>query len=396
MSNYSYRYSYKINDTGYIMKIGSIVPTSMLFPAAGLQLTEGLSLAKKLFGTDKDEIVIDGAGTCTDAKEVQKVANRLLLNERVDVIVAYVGHKVFDTLIEICNDFKKILILADMGGVVAYSVPSSPYVFTHSFNEWTATYNLGRRYADSKHLLALMSLMEAGYSLGYTFSKGLEAEGNSIKGFIMSKLDIDQAYFDQVTTAIKEEKPDVFYCGFTGKDADTLLDGIGAELEQRNTVMIGSGWLTLPKTLEQHGQHLLGAKTASAYYTTIDNEANKTFLKQFEEETENDADSFAVLGYEIGMMIYKAATYNDSGKLLSKKTAEALEGISIDSPRGKVSYHPVEHYAISGCWFAEVKEENGKYYNEVIDHIEVVDMEVWRADEKNWPNGGWLNPYPCT
>lgn len=368
----------------------------MLFPTAGLQFSEGIALAKKTFGTATDEIVLEGAGTCTDVDEVQKAANKLLLQERVDVIVAYVGHNMFNTLSDICNEYKKVLILADMGGVVAYTASASPYVFMHSFNEWVATYNLGKRNEGANHPIVSMSLMEAGYSLGYTFVKGLEASGVDVKAFVMSKLDINQEYFDNVTRFLNEDKPDLFYCGFTGKDAEVLLAGVGKELADSGTTIAGSGWLTLPGILKKYGSSLAGAQTASAYYTTINNEANQKFLKDFEEETENEGDRFALLGYEIGMMLFKAAVYNDSGKLMSKKTVEALEQTEIDSPRGKVSYHPTEHYTVAGCWFAEVKEENGNYYNEITDHIDKVDMEVWRTDENNWPNGGWFNPYPCT
>lgn len=378
------------------MKIGLIVPSSMLFPTAGLQFSEGIALAKKLFGTGSDAILLEGAGTCTDVVEVQKAANKLLLQERVDAIVGYVGHAVFNALSEICTEYKKILILADMGGVVGYSINKSPYVFVHSLNEWTATYNLGKRYKESQHSLAAMSLMEAGYSLGYTFIKGMEAEGSTVKGFFMSKLDIDQEYFNKVATALKEEKPDMFFCGFTGKDANVFFEGLGDDFAKSNTTITGSGWLTLPSTLAKHGSSMEGAQTASAYYTTINNDANNTFLKEFEEETENEGDRFALLGYEIGIMLLKAAVYNDSGKLLSKKTIAALEELEIDSPRGKVSYHSMEHYTIAGCWFAEVKEVNGKYINEITDYIDTVDMEVWRDDKNNWPNGGWYNPYPCT
>ncbi len=366
----------------------------MLFPTAGLQFSEGLALAKNLFGTKNDDIVLESAGTCTDVDEVQKVANKMLLQDRVDVIVGYVGHTVYDSLAELCNEYKKILILADMGGVVAYKTLKAQYVFMHSFNEWAATYNLGKQLADHRNVLSAMSLMEAGYSLGYTFSKGLEANGSEIKGFFMSKLDIDQEYFDQLSGVIKEEKPDLLYCGYSGKDALAFFEGMGTTLG--NTKLAGSGWLTLPDVLAKYGSIMEGALTASAYYTTLNNEANKKFLKEFEEQTENDGDRFALLGYEIGMMLFKAAVYNDNGKLLCKKTAEALEGTEIESPRGKVAYHPEEHYTIAGCWFAEVKQNNGKYYNEITDHINKVDMEVWRSDEQNWPNGGWLNPYPCT
>lgn len=366
----------------------------MLFPTAGLQFSEGIALAKKLFGTDNDSIVLEGAGTCTDVEEIQKVANKLLLQERVDVIVGYVGHAVYDSLAELCNEYKKILILADMGGVVAYKALKSPYTFIHSFNEWAATYNLGKKLADRQHVISAMSLMEAGYSLGYSFVKGLEANGSDVKGFFMSKLDIEQEYLDRLANVVTEENPDLVYCGYTGKDAQVFFEGMGDALS--NTQLVGSGWLTLPGVLAKYGSSMNGTLTASAYYTTLNNEANKKFLKEFEEQTENEGDSFALLGYEVGMMLFKAAVHNDSGKLLCKKTAEALEALEIDSPRGTVAYHPTEHYTIAGCWFAEVKQDNGKYYNEITDNISKVDMEVWRADEANWPNGGWYNPYPCT
>lgn len=381
------------------MKIGVIVPGSMLFPTAGLQFSEGLQVAMNKFGNKHDELVIESAGTCTDNNEIQKVANKLLLKDRVDTIVAYAGHGVFQTLAEICNEYKKILILADMGGVIGYKSYASQYVFMHSLNEWAAMYTLGCSLAPhNKYIVAAMSLMEAGYSLGYSFTRGLESKGNDIKGFFMSKLEINQDYFQQLSKVLAEENPDLMYCGFTGKDADVLFEGVGDAIEKSNTTLAGSGWMTLPATLEQYGSCIAGAKTASAYYTTLDNEANKKFLRDFEDHTENEGDRFAMLGYEIGMMLSKAAVYNDSGKLMSKKTVAELEQLQIDSPRGKVKYHPEEHYVISGCWYAEVTQDdkNRKYYNRITNHIEEVDMSVWRADESNWPNGGWYNPYPCT
>ena len=379
------------------MKIGLITPNSMLFPTVGLQFSDGALLAKKLFGTDKDEIVIEDGGNCAESDQLLKAANKLLLKDRVDAIIAYVSHTMYNVLVDLCTEYKKVLILADMGGVLCHKVTPSPFAFLHSMNEWVGAYNLGKKMSNHKNVHAAMSLMEAGYNIGYSFIRGLEDNSSGVSAFHMAKMDIDEDYTSRHSSAVIEEKPELIFCGFTGKDADVLLKGIGSTYKDNNVKVAGSGWLTLPNTLAQHGDALLGAQTASSYYTSIDSEANKLFLKEFEENTENDADRFALLGYETTMMLLKAAVYNDDGsKLMSKKTATALEELEIESPRGSVSYHPVEHYTISGYWLAEVKQDNGKYYNEIIEHKDKADMEEWRANEVNWPNGGWINPYPCT
>lgn len=379
------------------MKVGVIVPNSMLFPAAGLHFSNGIELACNLYGYVTDTVVVEDAGQAATDEEVQKAANKLFLKEKVDIIVAYIGHNTFRSLAELCIEHKKILILADMGGVIAYQVPRSEYVFFHSLNEWAAVNKLGSKSAQKhKEGFSALSMMDAGYALGFSYISGFEKGGGKAVGFHVSKMEIDEVYFSTLEQIFSEHQPEHMFCGFVGKDAEAFFEGAKSVLSATISTISGSGWLVLPEVLKNYGQYIIGANTASAYYTTIENDANDLFKKEFEEFADNEVNRFSMLGYEIGMMLFTCAEFKEGGKLDKAGTIKKLETTTIEAPRGKVYYDPKKHYAVSGCWFAEVVESDGQYINQVKENIEVLDMEEWRADSKNWPNGGWLNPFPCT
>ena len=77
------------------MKIGVIVPRSQLFPLVSLQFCDGMELAKSECGDKTIQFVIEDGGNGGHNETILSKANKLLLQDRVDTVIAYTGGKTY-------------------------------------------------------------------------------------------------------------------------------------------------------------------------------------------------------------------------------------------------------------------------------------------------------------
>jgi|GEM_PF-3336654 len=377
------------------MKIGVIIPRSQLFPLVGLQFSNGVDYAIKQSNNKQIQYIIEDGGNAADSDEILGKANKLLLQDRVDAVIAYTGPKTHDSLCKLFDKYKKILILADWGASITYDLPKSDYVYHHTMNEWATAYALGKHLAEqgSKRVLFCLSFMEVGYHLAYSFVKGFEENGGTIAGYHMARMKTDDAFFDEMARKIDEWQADTLYCGFSGDDADEFWQKAAPIITSKNLCVAGPALLTLPEILNKHKNTISGINTASAWYPDIDTEANNSFCEKFKKATGNDADRFAVLGYECGLVLANAASYTEDGFPDIMQTLQNIKQSEINSPRGTLKYNTEGNYLAGNSYLAKIDENGAEIITDTID----ADMEEWRTSNfAGHPNEGWMNPYPCT
>lgn len=377
------------------MKIGIIIPRSQLFPLVGLQFTNGLDLAVKQSNNQQIQYIIEDGGNAADNDEILGKANKLLLQDRVDAVIAYTGPKTHESLCRLFDQYKKILILADWGASITYDLPKSDYVYHHSMNEWIASYQLGKHLAEQgcKKAMMCLSLMEVGYHLAYSFIKGFEERGGTVTGFHMAPLNIDDTFYNELEQKINDWEADTLYCGFSGDDADNFLQKAAPIVEGKNLQLAAPGLFTLPHILNKHKKVIQGVSTGSAWYPQLDTDVNNAFIEKYKKATGNEADKFAVLGYECGLVLTNAAKYNEDGYLDTTQTLQNIKENKIDSPRGTLKYNSEKNYLAGNSYLAKIDDNGTELVMDAID----TDMEEWRmANLSSHPNEGWLNPYPCT
>lgn len=376
------------------MKIGVIVPRSQLFPLVSLQFCDGMELAKSEFSDKTVQFIIEDGGNGGHNETILSKANKLLLQDRVDTVIAYTGGKTYDDLWSLFDKHKKILIQADMGGFVNYPIITSPYIFHHSLQEWKAAYQSGVYLASKgyKTVLMCLSLMDVGYHLQYAFVKGFESGGGNYVGYVTAKMKIDEAFCNLLDQQLTATSPDILYCGFSGDDADAFLNEAAPVIRKHAVVLAGPALFTLPEVLGNHKEVLKEVYTSSSWYPTLDNEDNANYIKKYEGIGNHPADRFALLGYECAKTLITCATYNEIGRFDTNATAEKIRNYEMQSPRGKCVYDG-KQYVSGDSHIACIADNNEE---RVVTTI-AGDMEQWRIDNmENHPNEGWLNPYPCT
>ncbi len=375
------------------MKIGLLVPNSQLFPLVGLQFCDGVMLALQANPQLKIELVIEDVGNATNTELIKSKSNKLLLQDRVDAVIAYVGAKNNEELTDLFDKHKKILVLAEMGAFARYENIDSTYVHRYSLREWAASYALGKYLASqgfSKAFICL-SMMDAGYQLPYSFVSAFESAGGKAVGYMSAQLKFNDSFFEQLDNRINESQPDILYCAFSGKDAIDFFNGAMKLIEKYKLQVAGPALLTIAEVVEKHPDSLHGIITSSAWYPSLQSEINEKFCRDFKMLNDNEADRFALLGYECALYILNNVVQQADGRLSQKETAEKMRSCNLLTPRGGINCNHAQ--SLSGSYIAKVSSSD---ISEVIHFVDD-DQEDWRlANFNNHPNEGWLNPYPCT
>jgi branched-chain amino acid transport system substrate-binding protein len=113
--------------------------------------------------------------------------------------------------------------------------------------------------------------------------------------------------------------------------------------------------------LDAQGDAAEGVTTTLHYADQLQNAKNKAFREAYRLAYSEEADVYAVQGYDAGLLLIKALQ-ETSGDLSQKvKAIQAMEGAEIDSPRGawkmSKSHNPIQN-------FYTMKVRNG--VNEVV------------------------------
>lgn len=147
------------------------------------------------------------------------------------------------------------------------------------------------------------------------------------------------------------------------RNADAIIMGTGGGspnvtfLRQYSTSGISKpvGSLSLDSfTAQSLGGQATGAYIIGSYFTGIDSDANRDFLKRIKAHFGDKLltpSSYSVPQYD-GVYLYKAAV-EKAGTTDADAVAKALAEVSFDGPRGKVSMDK-EHHAVLTMYLAQI------------------------------------------
>ena len=111
--------------------------------------------------------------------------------------------------------------------------------------------------------------------------------------------------------------------------------------------------------LEAAGDAANGVLTTMHYSDALDTPANKRFRLEYAKTFKTQPDVYAVQGYDTGLLLIKGANAV-KGDLSNKKALyAAMEGATIDSPRGQWKMSPA-HNPIQDMYLRKVENKENK------------------------------------
>ncbi|MDA0830276.1 MAG: ABC transporter substrate-binding protein [Proteobacteria bacterium] len=337
------------NKTNNAIRVGFMLPYTGTYAKLGTAIENGFRLAlaelgDKPYGKSIDFFTVDDESNPAKATDY---ANKIMTRDNVDVVIGTVHSGVAMGMIKVAKETGTLVIIPNAGANAATGSMCAPNVFRTSFSNWQPTHPLGKVMVENGHKKSVFVTWKYGAgeeALG-SFREGFEAAGGEvIKELFVPFPNVE---FQAILTEIASLKPDAVACFFAGGGAVKFVKDYAAAGLKSSIPLYGSGFLT-EGVLEAQGEAAEGITTTLHYADRLQNVKNLEFREAYRAAYNEEADVYAVQGYDAGLLLIKALE-ETSGDLSQKTQAiKAMEDAEIDSPRGlwrMSKYHnPIQNF----------------------------------------------------
>jgi branched-chain amino acid transport system substrate-binding protein len=329
------------------IRVGFMLPYTGTFAQLGVAIENGFRLAineqgGKLGGREIEYFKVDDESE--PSKGIEN-ASKLVQRDKVDVLVGTVHSGVQMGIQKVARDSGVLSLIPNAGVHAATRGQCAPNVFRTSFTNSQPTLALGKAMVDKGHKKAVWITWK--YAAGDEAFEGFKESYTKAGGTIIKELGLPfpQVEFQALLTEIAALKPDAVACFFAGGGAAKFIRDYAAAGLKGKIPLYGSGFLT-EGVLEAAGPAADGIVTTMHYSDSLDTPRNKKFRLDYAKAYKVQPDVYAVQGYDTGLLLIQGANAV-KGDLSSKPALyKAMEGASIDSPRGKwtmsKSHNPVQ------------------------------------------------------
>lgn len=318
------------------------MPYSGIYPYYAQHIMAGIfCAATKMSYSQQDFLFVPAFVGQGASKEVMDAAQKLLFFEGVDVLTGMVNIKVLEDLKPMLETHRKIGLFFDFGELVPPPEGFGDYILNLSMNLWQSEYALGNWAVNEFGVdgQIVSTLFETGFNLHSAFLQGAGAAGaKQLKNFVLKedKANKNILNLDTFFESIDQETPNFVHAIFNGKLGNMFLE------QWRNSKFYQTVPLITVENMAyedmiQDVQHLgLKFYSSATWQRKSEQPHNKAFVKQFESFGKQQANVFAVLGYEIGLALSNMMPLLRKGDTLAALQYLKREG--INGPRGEISF----------------------------------------------------------
>ncbi len=318
------------------VRVGFMLPYTGTFAQLGVAIENGFRMAineqgGKLGGREIEYFKVDDESE--PSKGIEN-ANKLVQRDKVDVLVGTVHSGVQMGIQKVARDSGVLSLIPNAGVHAATRSLCAPNVFRTSFTNSQPTLALGKAMVDRGHKKAVWITWK--YAAGDEAFEGFKESYTKAGGSIIKELGLPfpQVEFQALLTEIAALRPDAVACFFAGGGAAKFIRDYAAAGLKGKIPLYGSGFLT-EGVLDAAGPAADGIITTMHYSDSLDTPRNKKFRLDYAKAYKAQPDVYSVQGYDAGLLLVQGA--NAVKGDLNNKAAlyKAMEGATIDSPRGK-------------------------------------------------------------
>jgi len=330
------------------IKVGLMLPYTGTFAFLGAAIQNGFRLylaerGGKIGGREVEYVNLDDE---SDPPKAAENANRLVNRDKVDVLVGTVHSGVQMGMIKIARDSGVLLIIPNAGVGAATGELCAPNIFRSSFSNWQTIHAVGKVMMEKGHKTAAWISWKyaAGEERFASFKEGYEKVGGKIVKELW--LPFPNVEFQALLTELAAAKPEAVACFFAGGGAVKFTkDYEAAGLKAK--IPLFSDFVT-DGTLQAQGSSAQGILTTLHYADDLDFPKNREFRLNFAKTYKLQPDVHSMHGYDAAQMLDIGLRAVKGDIRAGKNIAKAIEGATIDSPRGKFtmskSHNPIQDF----------------------------------------------------
>jgi len=381
------------------VKIGLLLPKSSLYPALGMDIRDGLKGALGVGGCNYRLLFENIGNGASEAVNYEK-AERLLLQEEVAAVVAYMDYGAAIKLEALFAECKRPLIVLDPGVNPPLTWQAAhPFLFTFSLQGALNSYITGGLAArnGAQRVIFSTSFYEGGYLHCSAYQDGLAEAGGRV--LYHSILPLRQRDFkpEQLHEAIRELQPDTVLAQFSAESGAFFLEQYKEAGLPGKTRLYLSSFMLEESWIGNIAYPFDGMTGLVAWSRWLDTEENRRFTEVMQDDFDKEANVFSLLGWEAGLLVSQLIRqHTESGNRNLSKTAAAFRPQTLQSPRGRLELHGPTGVFFGPAYLVEVirQETTGNCSLQVLEELSY-DPDVFMKEIPEGSFSRWNNTYLC-
>jgi len=310
-------------------------------------------------------------------------AKELIMRKDVDIMMGTINSALALAISDLCRKEKVPFFATFAKSAKITGAKGHRYVF--SMNENTALAGKAAAVGLAKRPYVKYWIAGDDYEYGHAIADAVWSNLKKLKPGVkllgQSWWKVGEPDFTPYITAILAAKPDCVIIATGGRDCVPFLKAAQATGFNKR-VPFYMHTATELSTLKPLGlnapEGVIG--TSNYYYYYPDSPANKAFVKEFKAAYNREPAVGALYGYITAKFIING--YEKAGKIDTEKLIDALEGMSIDSPVGKLTLRAYDHQVMFPMFMGVTKKVPGKPYLVAGDIVTLPGEEVMPSVEE--------------
>lgn len=376
-------------------RIGVLLPRSTDYPAMGFDLLDGLRCQLTQGGINGVKIIPENIGYGEDRSQTYAKAEKLLLQDEVDCIVAYLSPVNAASIYALMETAGKALIVLDPG--MSYPTDTPTKTALHiSLQGLHASYLSGKKAAEkNKEVILATSFYDGGYSGPGAHARGTEDSGGKIVHNYVSHYKESEFTVQPFMEAVREKQGAPVAACFSTYLASLFMSRLSSEQLPEGVEFYCSSFMAEEQTAATYSLPAAKFYTYVPWASALPQDHNVAFRQNILSQKNKEANVFHLLGWEAGIVCSRLFTGTGSHEQIVR---EMLQQWSYESPRGTVTFHPETRTAYGPLYFGEIMKDQDKISIKIHDKVDIAPEEHLNVMQQP-PTGissGWLNNYLCT
>ncbi|HMD01180.1 MAG TPA: ABC transporter substrate-binding protein [Ferruginibacter sp.] len=381
------------------MKVGILYPSSKAHPGITAEFLGGLKSFFKQQGIESNvTLVAESIGLGGVEKDIYERAEKLLMVEEVDVLVAYIDLRILAFIEPLLFSSGKLVIVVNPGANLPTNWISQPNVVFLTLQHAFLCSLTGALPTDASGQKAAVATTF--YDCGYLHSAAM------VKSFIRSGGTIAFNYVNNqrydANFSIKEladhlasdDKASSLLCIFDEFPASIFYDRLN-ELENIDgQQLFVSPMMLQEKALEKHSGFKFDIEGYMPWDIRSENDSNTLFGDSLRTHAKKEPNIFSLLGWETGLILQQVMINAKDDFSDGVGIVETLSKADMNGPRGKMKIDPHTNYVTTPIIKCSIKNHSGKIEKETIG----IPEDEWNKFTEAPAEGitsGWTNTYLC-
>jgi branched-chain amino acid transport system substrate-binding protein len=381
-----------------MLKIGILLPRSTYYQTIGFDIFEGLKSGLDTLQRNDLKVVTENIGFGADKQTCYRCAEKLLLEENVSIVLAYIGHRTAELLRPLFLAANKILIVLDAGANLPNEWPKCPNIIFHSLHNALGAWLTARKATQDGYLHGGMvtGYYDGGYLQTYSISKSFETNQGQIKFNHATGYVKDDFTMKPLEPHLNENDNSALLTIFSGDYTQWFFEDIKHHYGTRNLPIYMTPFGLEEMMLESAVLPSNRVKGIVSWSKKLENKENKDFLKSME-DAGRKPNMFSLLGWEsaslacivVDLIVYKK-------KNLTEILTE-LETTEFESPRGKIEFDIQTNTTLAPMYEVILIDNNGFCETKIEGQIDDTKTEFEKLAKLplNGATSAWHNSYTC-